>query len=111
LPASCAHDPIGSRLSLEFVSSLGCELYAKHPLLHETAPERATRLAVMIQAKDPQINAALFVAPAFDCAPDQVSVRYTQIGSEIMALLFKRQQRGDLTNLVADSQVWKRLAA
>jgi hypothetical protein len=99
------------RLSLDYVSGLGRELYAEHPLLQYTAPERAARLAVMIMAKAPDINAALFVAPAFNCPIDQVSVRYAQIGFEVMGLLYKRQQAGKLTNVVADREVWRRLAA
>jgi len=99
------------RLSLDYVSELGRELYAEHPLLQYEAPERAARLAVMIVAKDPDINAALFVAPAFNCPIDQVSVRYAQIGFEVMGLLYKRQQAGKLTNVVADREVWRRLAA
>jgi hypothetical protein len=99
------------RLSLDYVSDLGRELYADHPLLHYEAPERAARLAVMIVAKDPHINAALFVAPSFHCPVDQVSVRYTNIASGVMSLLYKRQHAGKLTNLVADREVWKRLAA
>jgi len=99
------------RLSLDFVSGLGRELYAAHPLLQYTAPDRAARLAVMIVAKAPEINAALFVAPSFNCPLDQVSVRYAQIGQEVMEALYGRQQAGDLTNVVADREVWRRLAA
>jgi hypothetical protein len=99
------------RLSLDFVSDLGRELFSQHPLLQETAPDRAARLALMVKAKDPQINAALFVAPDFGCPVDQVSVRYTHVGVPMMRLLHSRQLSGKLTNLVADREVWKRLAA
>jgi hypothetical protein len=99
------------RLSLDYVSSLGRELFAEHPLLQCTAPERAARLAVMIMAKSPDINAALFVAPSYHCPVDQVSVRYTQIGLDVMGVLYNRQQAGKLTNVVADREVWRRLAA
>ena len=99
------------RLSLEFVTGLGAELYAEIPLLQTTAPERARRLAVMIVAKAPSINAALFVAQARDCAPEEVSVRLDRIPLSTMDDLHKRQQAGQLTHLVADTQVWKRLAA
>jgi hypothetical protein len=99
------------RLSLDFISDLGRELYAEHPMLQYTAPDRAARLAVMIMVKAPKINAALFVAPALDCPMEQVSVRYTQIGAPVMQVLYKRQQAGKLTNVVADREVWRRLAA
>ncbi len=99
------------RLSIEFVSALGAELYADFPLLQTTAPARARRLAVMIVARAPTVNAALFVAPARGCAPEEVSVRFDRVGLTTMDDLFRRQLAGELTNLVADTQVWKRLAA
>ena len=86
-------------------------VFAEQPMLQTTSPERAARLAVMIMAKEPEINAALFVAPAFQCPLSQVSVRYVQIGFDIMAQLYTRQQAGALNNLVADREVWRRLAA
>jgi hypothetical protein len=99
------------RITLDFVKGLGAELYAQLPLLQTVSPERARRLAVMIVAKSPRINAALFVAPRTGCAPRDVSVRLDHIGLSTMSALFRRQQAGELTNLVADRQVWKRLAA
>ena len=99
------------RLTLDFVSGLGCELYAEQPLLQYSAPERARRLAVMIMAKAPNINAALFVAPAFGCPPDQVTARYAQLSFEIIQQLYRRQEDGELNNLIADREVWRRLAA
>lgn len=98
-------------LSLDFVSKLGQELFSEAPLLQRVAPERARRLAALIAAKAPDINAALFVAPAHDCPIEQVAVRYVQISFDVMALLYERQQQGGLTTLEADRQVWRRLAA
>lgn len=99
------------KLSLQFISGLGSELYAKQPLLQVEDPEKAERLAALIVAKRPEINAALFVATAANCAPEQVSVRYAQISFEVMGLLYARQQQGQPNNLEADRQVWRRLAA
>jgi hypothetical protein len=98
-------------LSLGFVSKLGSELFAEEPLLQRVRLERAKRLACLIAAKAPEVNAALFVAPARDCPPEQVQVRYAQIGFEVMGVLYGRQQSGALTTLEADRQVWRRLAA
>jgi hypothetical protein len=99
------------RLSLDFITDLGAELFSEHPLMHVHAPERAARLAAMIMAKDAAINAALFVAPAFGCPPEQVSVRLTTISLDMMNQLYQRQNLGKLTNLEADRHVWRRLAA
>ena len=100
-----------AKLNLPFVSSLGAELFSEEPLLPHVAPERAMRLAMLIVAKTPEINAALFVAPARGCPFDQVQARYAQLSFEVMGLLYERQQRGALTTLEADRQVWRRLAA
>ena len=100
-----------AKLSLNYVSELGRELYAEEPLLHLKDPERAKRLAALIITKAPEVNAALFIAPARGCLVEQVQVRYAQIGLEVMGALLQRQKAGSLTNVEADRQVWRRLAA
>ncbi|WP_419320736.1 hypothetical protein ACN2C7_07070 [Caulobacter sp. ErkDOM-E] len=105
-----AHDRF-AKLSLNYVSELGRELYAEEPLLHIKDPERSQRLASLIISKAPEVNAALFVAPGRGCLVDQVQVRYAQIGIEVMSALMTRQKAGSLTNVEADRQVWRRLAA
>jgi hypothetical protein len=98
-------------LSFGFITKLGCELFAEEPLLQLNAPARAMRLAALIIARQPQINAALFVAPAAGCDPDQVQSRFVSIGLEVMGLLHERQEAGILDNVFTDRQVWRRLAA
>ena len=100
-----------AKVSLNYVAKLGQELYAAEPLLHLKDPEKAQRLASLILAKAPDANAALFIAPSRGCLVDQVQVRYAQLGLEIMASLWERQKSGSLTNVEADRQVWRRLAA
>jgi hypothetical protein len=100
-----------AKLSMSYVSELGRELYAEEPLLHLKDVERATRLAALIISKTPEVNAALFIAPGRGCLVEQVQVRYAQIGLEVMGALLQRQKAGSLTNIEADRQVWRRLAA
>jgi len=100
-----------ARLTHGFVDRLGAELFSEDPLLPHHDPERAARLAALIMAKTPEINAALFVATAVGCPLDQVQSRYCQIGFEVMGLLYERQKNGGLTTVEADRQVWRRLAA
>ena len=100
-----------NRLDMDFIGGLGRELFAGEPLLHRVSHEQAMRLAALIVAKQPEINAALFVATARGCPVEQVTVRYAQISFEIMGALYTRQQEGSLSNLEADRQVWRRLAA
>ncbi|MFN3511439.1 MAG: hypothetical protein ACK41C_00195 [Phenylobacterium sp.] len=98
-------------LTLPAVRRLGQELYADDPLLHLRKPERAKRLATLIIAKSPAINAALFTAPAFACRPDDVAVRFASVDFEVMANLHRRQDEGLLDTVWTDRQVWRRLAA
>lgn len=100
-----------AKLSLAYVGELGKELFAQEPLLHHKDVERAQRLAALIVAKAPDVNAALFIAPGRGCRIEDVQVRYAQLNFEVMGALLQRQKAGALTNLEADRQVWRRLAA
>lgn len=98
-------------LSLDFVLKLGAEMFAEAPLLHHTDPERARRLALLIRSKAPEVNAALFLAPAAACAPDEVTHRLAEVSIEAMAALYTRAREGLLDTISADREVWRRLAA
>lgn len=100
-----------AKLSLSYVGELGKELFAEEPLLPHKDPERAARLAALIAMKASDINAALFIAPGRGCRTADVQVRYVQLSVEVMATLLERQNSGALTNIEADRQVWRRLAA
>lgn len=95
-----------------YAVKLGQELFAEQPMLHREAPERARRLALLLRAKAPEVNAALFVAPSVGCRPDQVITRFASLSVEVMASLYARDQAsGGLTPVQADNEVWRRLAA
>ena len=98
-------------LSLGFVVKLGQELYAQRPLLQKTDPDKAARLAMLMAAKSPEINAALFVAPSVGCAPEEVATRFCSLSFDIMAVLQSRQNDGLLNAVAADREVWRRMAA
>jgi hypothetical protein len=98
-------------LSFNAVSRLGQELYAEAPLLHSTHPEKARRLASLIIAKAPAINAGLFIAPHRGCNPGEVTMQYCHVDFELMARLLSRQRNGELDTLYTDREVWRRLAA
>jgi hypothetical protein len=98
-------------LSLAFVVQLGQELYAEHPRLQHTDVEKAKRLALLLISKAPEINAALFVAPAQSCAHADVANRFCSISVEIMASLYAKQEAGALDAVAADKEIWRRLAA
>jgi len=98
-------------LSLKAVLRLGAELYAEEPLLQHSDPDKAKRLAMLIQSKAPDVNAALFVAAAQNCPPEQVASRVANLSIEVMAGLYHQQNIGLLTAVSADREVWRRLAA
>lgn len=98
-------------LTLDQVTRLGAELYAMDPLLHQTNPTRAKRLASLILMKAPEVNAAHFFSPGQGASPSQVSTRYAALTLDILAGLNARQQAGTLSTVDADQAVWRRLAA
>lgn len=98
-------------LSMPDILRMGQELYAEFPLLHIERKGRALRLAALIAAKAPLINAALFVAPGFDCDADEVTVRFKTLDRDQMEALRQCQMQGELDIRSADRQVWRRLAA
>lgn len=99
-------------VSAAYAVKLGQELFAEQPMLHREEPERARRLALLLCAKAPEVNAALFVAPSYGCRPDQVITRFASLSLDVMATLYARdREEGGLTPVQADREVWRRLAA
>ena len=98
-------------LSLDYVLELGCELFAEDPLLHLNDPQRARRLAWLIHDRSPEVNAALFAAPAAGCDPDLVEPQFCALPQAIMVQLKNRASKGKLDAVAADKAVWMRLAA
>ena len=98
-------------LDLDYVVELGCELFAEDPLLHQNDPQRARRLAWLIHDRSPEVNAALFAAPAAGCAPELVEPRFCALPEMIMRQLQSRAAHGRLSAVAADKAVWGRLAA
>lgn len=98
-------------LPFNIISRLGQELYSEEPLLHFDWPERGRRLATLIIAKAPSINAALFTAPRYGCGPEEVSIRYANLDFAVLARLSARQDAGQMDAVFTDRQVWRRLAA
>jgi hypothetical protein len=98
-------------IGFDYVQTLGQELFSEEPLLQHAHPERAIKLAALINSKQPTINAALFVAPSLGCRPAQVGVRFASLDLPTMANLQRAQSIGALDAVTADKEVWRRLAA
>ena len=93
-------------LSTDSVMRLGRELFSEEPRLQTHQPERARRLAALIVSRLPDVNAALFVAPARDCPLEYVAARFASLDLTMMGQLFRDQQSGRLTPALADQYVW-----
>lgn len=98
-------------LELDYVLELGCELFSEDPLLHLNDPQRARRLAWLIHDRSPEVNAALFAAPAAGCDPSLVEPQFCALPETVMDQLNARATKGRLTALAADQAVWMRMAA
>ncbi|CAN5316864.1 hypothetical protein BH10PSE1_BH10PSE1_00580 [soil metagenome] len=99
------------KLGFDYVLELGCELFSEDPMMHRTDPGRARRLAWLIAERSPEVNAALFAAPARDCDPDLVEPRFCALPETVMRQLNQRNRKGQLDAVAADRAVWNRMAA
>ena len=109
VPASDARRFEG--LGFDYLMELGCELFAEDPLLHRNDPERARRLAWLIHDRSPDVNAALFAAPEFDCDPALVEPLFCALPIAVLGQLNMRAKKGKLDAVSADRAVWGRMAA
>ena len=98
-------------LTPECIEMLGAELYAVEPLLHATQPELARKLAGLIVARLPGVNAAHFMAEAEGCDPETVEARFARVDQPVLRSLRRRQAEGALTPQLADRRVWRRFDA
>ncbi len=99
------------KLGFDYVLELGCELFAEDPMLHRNDPVKARRLAWLIADRSPEVNAALFAAPAEDCAPELVEPRFCALPDAVIRQLQTRDRKGRLDAVSADKAVWGRMAA
>jgi hypothetical protein len=105
---------IGQRfasVSMDYVQQLSQEMFAESPTLQRTHPERGAKVAALIAARSPEINAALFVAPSPHCKPAQVGIRFASLDLIMMARLHNAQVDGHLDPETVDREVWRLLAA
>ena len=85
---------------------LSCEAFAREPALARASPLKASRLAVMLALKQPEINGACFSALAAGCPPESVSHRFASIAAEMIFDLKGLQDQGRLGPGVVDSHIW-----
>ncbi len=109
-----ASAPVASSLgtmSFAQITALGQEMFAGSPRLQHISESSPSRLATLISAKKPEINAALFSAPAAGCPPASVTVRFASLSLALMLDLNTFQERGLLNKVLVDFHVWGKLQA
>ncbi|MGZ3298693.1 MAG: hypothetical protein ACXU8U_02400 [Asticcacaulis sp.] len=100
-----------SSLSLDYIAQLGKEMFAEDPFAHRTNPERARRLAYLINLKMPSINAAHFFVTSTGGDPAGVETDFKSINAMALGLMLDQQSQGSLDARKVDDAVWHRLAA
>ncbi len=98
-------------LSVDYIAQLGREMFAEDAHVHRRNPERARRLAYLIQLKMPRINAAQFFVMAQDGNPENVDASFKSLNDMAMGMMFEQQTRGQLDSGKVDQAVWHRMAA
>jgi len=109
-----ANSPIAASIgTMNFaqVTALGQEMFAATPRLQHISESGPLRLATLIVAKSPEINAALFSAPSAGCRPDAVTVRYATLGMDMILDMKGMYDQGLLNKVQVDFHVWGRLRA
>jgi hypothetical protein len=98
-------------MSLNQIVQLGREMFSESPRLQHISQSGPLRLATLITAKQPDINAALFSAPAAGCAPEAVVCRFASLSIELIHDLKGFQDRHAMNKVLADFHVWGKLRA
>src|SRR5438552_716613 len=97
-----------ARLSFAQAVAIAREAFAAEPDLVRRSPARAHKAAILVLLKQPQINAALFVAPAVHCRAADVSARFASVATETMYEMKGLQDRGRLNPGLVNAYVWSR---
>lgn len=98
-------------MSLNQITQLGREMFSESPRLQHLVQSGPLRLATLITVKQPDINAALFSAPAAGCPVEAVVCRFASLGIELIHDLKGLQDRGALNKAQADFYVWGKVRA
>ncbi len=98
-----------ARLSFEQVLDLTTEAFAMNPRLPAGNMAESQKLALMIALKQPQVNAALVLTPGRPCSPAEISIKFANLGAELLMQLKGLQASGRLDAAAANNLVWSTL--
>lgn len=98
-------------LSLDYIAQLGKEMFAQDAQAHRKNPERARRLAYLIQLKMPRVNAAQFFAMSNQGRVEDIDASFKALNEMAMGMMYQEQLSGALNASKVDQAVWHRQAA
>ncbi len=98
-------------LSIEYIAQLGKEMFAEDATTHRRNPERARRLAYLINLKMPRVNAAQFFVNGPAGRVDAVEPDFKSINDIALGAMYQQQMMGMLNAGKIDQEVWHRMAA
>lgn len=93
-------------LTLPQIVALVRDQLAVNPDLARTAPAAAAKSALLLALKQPELNAALFIAPKAGCKGRDVSFRFAALDPIILHELKRAQDLGRLTPGLVNAHVW-----
>jgi hypothetical protein len=98
-------------LSLDYIAQLGKEMFAQDPQAHRQNPERARRLAYLIQLKMPRVNAVQFFAMSNQGRVEDIDASFKSLNEMVVGMMYQEQMAGALNASKVDQAVWHRQAA
>jgi hypothetical protein len=100
-----------SHLSLDYITSLGKEIFFEDHNTHRKNTEKSRRLCYLITMKAPKFNAAQFYPTGAAQNPQDLEVELKCLNDMVLGMMYEQQMRGQLDALRVDQAVWHRLAA
>ncbi|WP_304172329.1 hypothetical protein [Phenylobacterium aquaticum] len=94
-------------LSLDQVIDLISEAFVRNPSLPQSAPTAASKAAIMLVLKQPQINAALFLPTILPEGGVRYTARFAALDPPVIYDLKGMQDQGRLTPGVVNACVWE----
>lgn len=98
-------------LPMQRIVELICEQFLQVPNLPVADPKRAAKAAVMLSVRQPEINAALFIATPRPEGGIRYAHRLAALGAEVIYELKGLRDQGRLTAGVVNALVWEAAGA
>ena len=85
------------------------EMFAADPGFLHARPTAAAKAALMLVLKAPELNAALFIAPAPGCHPALVTARFAAVDPHVLHEFKALQDERRLTFAAINIEIWSQV--